>query len=187
MVLGRPKPITLDAVIIEFIGSPESVLSGLSLTGPSLAGTNSLGVWVLSDRELKLLGAVTRRASDVRWMARPRMGTADKIESRMFVGNTISVSGATRDIGLTISFLPRLHEKSTDLTTSITLLTAVTNQAGASMEFAQGDVISIRTNFAAAARIQIAKGSGVFLLDTGDRDTHRKRTGVIISTTFPKK
>ena len=105
----------------------------------------------------------------------------------MFVGNTISVSGATRDIGLTISFLPRLHRNSTDLTTIITLLAAVTNRSDATIKFAQGDVISIRTNFAEAARIQIPKGSGVFLLDAGDRDTNRKRTGVIISTTFPKK
>src|SRR5437667_11828709 len=54
-VLGRPKPITLDAGIIEFTGPTESVLSRLSLRAPSLAGTNGLGVWPLGDSQLKLL------------------------------------------------------------------------------------------------------------------------------------
>jgi hypothetical protein len=62
----------------------------------------------------------------------------------------------------------------------------VTNQPDVNAASAENSNLSIRTNFAAAVRIQIPQGSGVFLLNPVEGQTNGMRFGVIISATTPK-
>jgi len=75
-----------------------------------------------------------------------------------------------------------MRGESTDLTSILSLTKAVTNRADGVAPSPGIKPISIETNVAIAARFQIPKGSGVFLL-IGDRSlTNARMTGMIISS-----
>jgi hypothetical protein len=69
--------------------------------------------------------------------------------------------------------------------TCITLSELVTNQAAASG--GSTSLISIQTNLDTALRLQVPKGSGIFLFDRSSRDSSRKPIGVIIDPPQPKR
>ena len=71
------------------------------------------------------------------------------------------------------------------LTAIIALTEAVTNRIVAPSGLPVSNVVSIQTNLIVAARFQIPKGSGVFLLNESDGVMHGKRIGVMISATLP--
>jgi hypothetical protein len=50
-----------------------------------------------------------------------------------------------------------------------------------------GPSLSIRTNMDVAARVQLQRGNGFFLLDAGTNRSNGKPIGVVVSVKVPKK
>jgi len=182
---GPRKVVRLDAAIIGFDDLPGSSLAALWLGAPQFADTNGHQVWILGESKLSRLRNRLERSPANEMVAFPRVDTADGIEAQIFSGGTVYVQGAQRNVGLAMDFLPRVRRNSTDLTTIIALTEAVTNRTVAPAGLPETDVVSIQTNLIVAARIQIPRGSGVFLLDESTRAMHGKRIGVMISATLP--
>lgn len=183
-LLGPAKAVNLDSAIFLFKDWPNSRYSDLSLGKAEFADTNGLQAWILGESESKALRRRLEQEPGNELISRPKVSTAHKVQSTISVGNTISVAGIQPMAGLVIDFLPRVRGNSTDLTAIMTLTEAVTNQI-ATAEGTLSNIVSIRTNFALAARIQLPNGSGVFLLHAAHGVTNRNRFGVIISASLP--
>jgi len=104
----------------------------------------------------------------------------------MYVGNTLSIGATPGNAAVVMDFSPRVRRDSTDLTAFITVSEAMTNQTAPMAGQASINAVSIQTNFAAAARVQIPHGSGVFPLNDGRAVANGKRVGVLISVTLPQ-
>ncbi len=184
LVFGRIKPITLKAAIMDCRGPSNSVSPLLLLRGPQFATTNGLQVWILSEAELDTVCRGLEQTPGNEILARPRVSTGDGIESRMYMGATLSIDGTQRAVGLNADFLPRLRRDSIDLFVVITHTAAVTNQATATTGLPIARSISVRTNVAVAARIQLPKGSGALLLNDDRGVTNGRGVAVTISATY---
>ena len=184
LILGRIKPIELKAAIFHY-GDLSNSVSPLFLLGePQFANTNGLQIWILSEDELDAVCRGLEQTPGNEILARPRVVTGDGIECRLYVGTTLSIDGTQRAVGLNADFLPRLRRDSTDLFVVITHTAAVTNQATATTGLPIARSISVRTNVAVAARIQIPKGSGAFLFNDDRGATNGRGVAVIISATY---
>jgi len=184
--LGRAKPITLGTAIFDLSGPEETVPAYLPPRPPTYANSNGLQIWILQEGDMAALRVSVQQTLGFRLVSSPRVTTTDGGHVSMFTGSSVPVPGSQAKVGLVIDLLPRIRPDSTDLTTVMTLSGTVTNQPDSNTQPPQTSGISVRTNFAAAVRIQIPKGSGVFLLDMPEGQTNRKRIGVIISATPPK-
>ena len=182
-VLGPPRVITLDAAVIECKDPALSLLTKQAVGEAEFADTNGLRVWRLGTNEVKALRRQLERTPGNAQLFRPRVTTASGVQARLFTGNTIPVDGIPHSVGLVADFLPRVRRDSTDLTTVITLTSAWTNQPIATSTTTQTNTVSLRTNFAVAARIQIPNGRGVFLLKSSQQDPNERSTAILISTT----
>jgi len=183
LILGRSKPITLKAALFDFGGSSNLVSPLFLLREPQFANTNGLQVWILSENELDAVCRGLEQTPGNEILARPRVSTGDGIECRLYVGTTLSIDGTQRAVGLNAHFLPRVRRDSTDLFVVITHTAAVTNQTTATTGLPIAQSVSIRTNVAVAARIQIPKGNGAFLLNDDRGVTNGGRVAVTISAT----
>ena len=103
----------------------------------------------------------------------------------MFIGQPVSLAGSSGQVGLALDCCAQLHRDYTDLMTRITLSEIATSEAVASNGSAP--LISVLTNLDIALRLQIPRGSGLFLFDRGARDSSRKGTGVIIDPPQPNR
>ncbi len=184
LVFGRIKPITLKAAIIDCGGLSNSVSPVFLLREPQFANTSGLQVWILSEDELDAVCRGLEQTPGNEILARPRVVTGDGIECRLYVGTTLSIDGTQRAVGLNADFLPRLRRDSTDLFVVITHIAAVTNQATATTGLPIAQSVSIRTNVAVAARTQIPKGNGAFLLNEDRGVTNGSRVAVTISASY---
>jgi hypothetical protein len=184
LVFGRIKPITLKTALIDFGGSSNSLSPLFLLREPQFANTNGLQVWILNEAELDAVSRGLLQTPGNEILAQPRIVTADGIDCNIYVGTTLSIDGTQRAVGLNADFLPRLRRDSTDLFVVITHTAAVTNQATATTGLPIARSISVRTNVAVAARIQIPKGSGAFLLNDNRGVTNGGRVAVMISATY---
>lgn len=178
-VWGRRKPVNFHAEIITLVDSSRATLSSLSLGTPSFSDTNGLQVWLLAADQLKTLREYLKQTPGMAVLLRPRISTADGIESRLFSGESILLNGSTNPVGLAAGCFARVHPISTDLTACITLSELVTNETVAPSRSAR-IALSMQTNMDAAFRVQVPKGSGLFLLDESRLDSSRNRIGVII-------
>jgi len=182
---GPRKVIRLDAAIIGFRDLPEPSLAGLWMGAPQFADANGHQVWIVSESKLSRLRNRLERAPANDMVAFARVDTAEGLQTQLFTGGTVYVQGTQLNVGFTVDFLPRVRRDSIDLTTVIALKEALTNRVVASPGLPETNVVSIRTNLIVAARFQIPKGSGVFLLNESDGVMHGKRIGVMISATLP--
>ncbi len=184
LVFGRIKPITLKAAIIDCRGLSNSVSPLLLLREPQFATTNGLQVWILSEDELDAVRRGLLQTPGNEILAQPRVLGGDGIECILYEGTTLSVDGIQRAVGFNADFLPRLRRDSTDLFVVITHTAAVINQGTATTGLPVAQSVSIRTNVLVAARIQIPKGSGAFLLNDDRGVTNGRRVAVTISATY---
>ncbi len=176
VLLGPPQPINIDAAIFSFKDWSESGVADLSLGKATFTGTNGVRVWLLPDSDLKALRQRLKQRPGSDLVSTPNINTAHRIDASLFVGHSVPIKGKQVQVGVVADFLPRVRRDSTDLTANITLSDTVPDPA---------QVLAIRTNLAVSARMQIPRGSGVFLLDAGPGATNRQRTGVIISASVP--
>ncbi len=184
--LRRPrKVIRLDAAMIAFRDLPASSLAGLWLGAPQFADANGHQVWIVGEDKLSRLRNRLERSPANEMVAFPRVDTANGMKAVMSVGSSFSIEGTQHQVGLVVDFLPRILRNCTDLTAIIALTEAVTNRIVAPAGLPESNVVSIQTNLIVAARFQIPKGSGVFLLNESNGAMHGKRIGVMISATLP--
>jgi hypothetical protein len=172
--------VNLQAEVVSLADGSRAALSKLSLGPAGFSDTNGLEVWLLDAEGLKSLRDHLKETPGTELLFRPTIATADGIEGRMFQGEMISSGGSTKQVGIALSCCARVGPGTTDLITCITLSEPVTNEAVAPNGSPPLTRISIQTNLDAALRLQIPKGSGVFLLDGCSRESSRKPIGVII-------
>ena len=184
-IQGRRKTFDLATTIIDFTSAGDSFLTNFPAAKPAFTNTNGLKIWLMGDPELTALRGGLKRVPGADVLSAGRITTADGMEAQLFSGNTISINGSPGNVGMAINLLPHVRRDSTDLTTIITFSETITNQPGATLDSSQTSTISIQTDFAVAARIQIPKATGVFLLDTGSGAPNHKRIGVILSVNPP--
>ena len=185
-LFGPAKAIELDSAIFELKARPTSGLPDYLLGKPDLTNTNGLQVWIIDKDELFALRRGLSMAPGNKMISRPRVSTAHGIQGTLSVGGNIAVDGTQRWCGVVMEFSPRVSRHSTDLTMITTLSEAVTNEVAGSVNHPGTNFVSVRTNLALAARIQIPNGSGVFLLNNGQDGKNEKRMGILISASQPR-
>ncbi|HWH71942.1 MAG TPA: hypothetical protein VNT26_21445 [Candidatus Sulfotelmatobacter sp.] len=185
-VFGRRKLVNLYAEVLAVTDSSPPGLSNLLPEPPSFSGSNGLRVWLLGSERFKALRDQLHQAPGTTLLFRPRISTADGIESRLVQGNSIALNGTTNQVGLAFGCFARVRSDATDLTTCLTLSEIITNQAVALGDSSSPTLISIQTNLDTALRLHIPKGSGCFLLDGSSLDSHRKRIGLLLEPPQPK-
>ena len=185
-VFGQRKPVNIFTEFVSLPDSTDAAVARLSLGSPNFSDTNGLQVWLPGVGQLKALREGFQRAPGMTALGRPMISTADGMEARLFQGITIPLNGKTNWVGLAVGCCGRVHPDATDLMACITVSALVTNEAVAPDESSSVSPISIQTNLDTALRLQIPKGSGVFLLDGSSRGPSRKRIGVIIDPPQPK-
>ena len=183
-LFGPAKPIILQASVIEF-KKPPTTSASLLADLPSLAthgpDTNGIQAWILSDVEMAALRRRLDQTPGAEVVSNPRVQTASGVQADFWVGETIVVGGTNGDVGLAWTCKPRPRRGGNELTSVFTYTQAVTNQTGAAAGGQATNVISIQTNLAVAAKIQLPEGSGVFLMRTGRGLAPGKTIGVLIS------
>jgi hypothetical protein len=184
-IQGRPKVCDLAATVIDFAASGDSLLTNLSLPKADYADTNGQRIWLLSETRLNALRRDLSQMPGAELVCSPRITTADGRQACVMSGSTIPIQGVLRSVGLSMEFLPHLRPDATDLTTIITLTEAITNQVGMSAGPPSTGATGVQTNLAVAARIQVPKWRGVFLLGTPSAAGNHKRIGVLLSVTTP--
>jgi len=163
----RHKPILLETVGIDCRAFSNQALTDLSL-GKPLYNTNNLQIWIMSDQNLKSLRTLLEsERNPVLFL--PRMQIADGIQGAIFSG-----ASGPRAAGVSVNFLPRVRRGFTDLSATILITEALTNST-----------VGPRTNMAFSARMQVPKGSGVFVLSADAPTNSQTRLGLIISASVP--
>ena len=184
-IVGPATGIGIRGTIIELSGPEDAILSEVAGTGVVLAETNGLRAWSMSDADMKTILRRLESGSGGQVVSSPSVVTSDGVTAVLSVSQTVPIAGTATAVGVILSVLPRVRRDSTDLTTVIVLTEAITNQTGAGVApnglAVTNTTISIHTNLATAARIQIPDGSGVFLLQAARGATSPRCTGVFIS------
>ena len=175
-IQGRPNTFDVAATLVDFTGSAGSVLTNHPLASPQFSNTAGLGIWLLDNAELAALRDDVRKTSSADILSVGRIITADRMEARLMSGNTVMVDGFPTSVGLAMDLMPHGHRDTTDLTTVLTYSEARTTEANA---------VWVQTNLAVAVRLQMKKGTGVFLLAGAPAAENHKRIGVILSVNPP--
>jgi hypothetical protein len=103
-------------------------------------------------------------------------------ECSIFTGFQVLAGGAQTPVGFSGQYCPTLRKTVVDLTTILNLSETITNETRVKMpEVMPTEEVSIRTNLAVAARVQIPKGMGIFFLTGASKAANSKRIGVVIS------
>lgn len=178
-LFGKRKPVNIYGQIFE-VSEPSSLwLSKFLRDPPRFSATNGLQVWLLGADQCKRLGEQLSQSAGTAALFRPRISTADGIESRLFQGSSIRLNGTNQPVGLAFVCFARARRSITDLTACITYSEAITNPAATSGSRVASNVVSIQTNLDSALRLQIPKGNGFFLLN-GALLSRGKRIGVLV-------
>jgi hypothetical protein len=180
-VFGKRKPVDIFSDIVTISNATTgSFVSSLPVGKPVYSETNGFQVWFLSSDDLKAVRQGLKQMAGVDFLNHPRISTADGVEACLFTGNSISLNGVSNEVGLKVDYFPRVRSHSTDLFTVITWSEALTNQAGVSSGRLTEEIVSIHTNLDIAARMQIPKSNGVFLVKGSADEASQRMFGVII-------
>jgi hypothetical protein len=192
-VTGRRKTVDLRAWVLSLTKSPSfSVTAGK----PEASEANGVQIWLLDSNQTKALRLELHNAG-IESIFSPGVTTADACEAMLITGNSVSLPGPTPvRVGLTMDFFPRVRKKTIDLIAITSISECVTNNAGSganpapttrtSMTSTSG-IVSVRTNFSFAARIQLTNGGGVFILGADGSEPEAKRIGILLSGSLPGK
>jgi len=187
-LFGPTKAIELDSAIFELAGRTISEKPDYPLGKPDFTNTNGLQVWIIHKEELLALRRSLLQAPGNNLISQPRVSTAHGVQATLSVGYTVPVAGTQGWSGVVMDFSPRVRADCIDLTTVTAITEAVTNDVTTNVSglTQSTNFVSIRTNLALAARFQIPKGSGVFLLNKDQDGTNGKPIGILISATQPQ-
>jgi hypothetical protein len=184
-IVGSATSIGIRGTIIELSGPEDPILSEVARTGVVLAETNGLRAWSIGGSDMNTILRRLETGSGSQVISSPSVVTSDGVTAVLSVSQNVPIAGTATAVGVILSVLPRVRRDSTDLTTVIVLTEAITNQTGPVVApnglAVTNTTVSIRTNLAAAARIQIPDGRGIFLLQAARSITNQHCTGVFIS------
>jgi hypothetical protein len=175
-VFGSPRAVNLEAAIIRFPPNGVVTRSNLDLGEPTYVATNGIKLWVLAETDLNQVRRACLKVIGTEFLAQPRISTADAIGASLFAGEVLVLSGVTNSVGVSFDCYPRVHRGVTDLTTTLLVSEALTN----------GSSVTLQTNLELAARVQLQRGNGFFLLDQSN-GTNSKSIGVFVSAKVPAK
>jgi hypothetical protein len=157
MLSGNLHLITLEGSAIG-LHSPSGYID-FSMPQAEYAGTNGIQVWSLSNDTLADLVIRLGRSDRAEMLSRIGMQTADRMEGSAFNAQSMLIGSNNLPVGISWDVMPRHFKDSIDLTSTVSITEAVTNNT-------DGTVVSVRTNLAVAARVLIPYGSGLVILNT---------------------
>ena len=184
-VFGPDQRIDLEGTVVGFRLQADALEKNLSLAGTHFTGSNGVKVWIMPEQELKSLRQRLKQLPQEDILFQPRISTSDGVEAVLGCGESLPSAGAPTLIGLSLGCAPRGGRRGIDLKTAITLTEAVTNDIPYSGPVSRMGSVSVRTNVALAARIQLPNRGGVFLLCPTAGRTEPAQTGILISATAP--
>jgi hypothetical protein len=172
-VLGPPALVSLEMKIVEIRTESPSV----KFSSPLLSNDAGVQVWLLKTNEVSGMRADVSSFSDIE--------TRDGMQSEVLYIMPIRIAGVPRRVGIELNCLPHVRGNTVDLALFLTKTEVVTNRIADSMGLAATNNISIFTNVAAGARIQVPKDYSVLLLS--GKGTDGKRVGMIVSPKIRKQ
>ena len=162
-------------------GISATELASLGLDTETHVETNGLGIWLVDEAQAKALRGYYSREASTPPLFQPSVQTADGVESSIFSGSSVPIGGIPLSVGFSANFLPRVHRGLIDLTMSMSQTEAITNIPTVGAGHARASPLSMHTNFAVRARIQIPKGKGVFVLSRQRQSDDGNTLGVLLS------
>jgi hypothetical protein len=185
-VVGRRKVCDFGATVVDFGASAEAFLADHPLPAPAFTGTNGLRIWLLSEQQMSALGRDLRQKPGPEVLFLPRIVTADGMQASLFTGGTYPIAGSPTPVGLKMELLSHARPTGTDVTTIVSMEEVLTNRNNMAAGSLDPSAFNIQTNFEAAARLQLAKGSGAFLLGGPPPSSNQKRIGILLSVNMRK-
>jgi len=173
-LMGPAKRISLRLTVVDCQGLSELELSALGRDANKFTAEDGKAGWLLPNSKLESLRQLVPQLS------RAAIDTCHGVEAQLYAGESVPIDGAKRQTGLVVNVSPRVRRLSTDLRTIITFSGAVTNPITSIGDAANTQRVSVQTNLALSARVQIPRGSGVLLMNPYN-SVIQKRLGGIIS------
>jgi hypothetical protein len=187
-LLGQKRGITIENTIIDLTGRTPLPVLDILPPKPDFARSNTIRVWRLSNAEVSMLRKRGKEASDDHVLAVSRIMTGDESEAQIFSGNSILSNGKLQQAGLSVDLLPRFRKRATDLTLVVIYSEAVTNNSTLNAGVVQAGLVSVQTNFAFGARLQIPlESAGIFVLRTGPGLTNKEMGLLLTCQWLPRK
>ena len=181
-VCGKVRPIGIDVQIITLPSLARTYLPQPTVETTASSDSPDLKVWVMPQEDLAVLRQRLKQTSEVEFVNSARLLTGDRIDASLYVGDTIVLNGATNDVGLRLTCLPRLHGDVADLTVLVWYVRASTNLAPSDLLQAPSNSIALQTNLEVKARFQLPKGKSIFVLQSPPDPSLGNMTGVMLST-----
>jgi hypothetical protein len=166
---GPPRTVAISAEVFECYESFS--LAKDSLSAPLAVDPSATRLWLIDTNQWAVLRANLQ--SNAVAIARPSAWTADGHPANMFTGESALIDGSWRRMGLAFDVSTQTKSSAVDLTAFFTLTSAFTNASLLT------NAVSVRTNLAAGARVQIPRDHRLFLLTSNA--ANGKRIGVIVS------
>jgi hypothetical protein len=185
-IAGRPSAFNLRTTVLDFAGPGEAFLTNHPLPAPTYTGEKGLKIWLLSGAEQRALESNLSRNGGPEILSTPGISTVSGGQACLMSTESLHINGVPTTGGLVIDLLPNVHSKATDLTTLISLTEVVRDPLSASGGSPGPETVSVRTNFAAAMRLQVPKGSGVFVLQGKPATPNGKHIGLLLSINTSK-
>ncbi len=185
-MLGPRQTVNIQSSAFAMADISEPAVDRLALGRPDFADPNGIKLWVCSDADLNRLRQQLLRTPENEVLFSPRISAADRIAASLFSGSVVVANGCTNQVGLSLQVLTRVRRQALELTTIFALSETVTNSPAAATDPSTNPVLSVRTNLAIAARLLLAQGTGMFLLDTSPKQDHR-HIGLILFAAVPKR
>ena len=177
-LFGRRAAVSLRTKVFE-LEQPTGMNDDyglLRLADFSAEGTGA--IWFLRSDELKELYRRLQQTAGLQNINAAGITTLEGSSAELFSGDSAFVNGSTNQVGLEIGYLARVRNNGTDLFATVQFSELGTNDLGEAQS--PGPALFIRTNLDIAVRLQIPKGSGVFLLSKPAGGSRGKRVGMII-------
>jgi hypothetical protein len=171
-VLGRRRTVEIGTIVFRISAGAETDAIARSLKSVPFGGENAPKIWIVDQDDMQRLNNLKdRRGREI--VGRPRLITADGVEASMFIGNSIVMGGTNANVGIEFTAHTRVRRQSTDL--NLTIISTTAQPLGGS------DAISVRSNLAVAARIQVPRGKGIFILNDGAAATNANSEAMLVT------
>jgi hypothetical protein len=145
-----PKTITVTTLLLSLTNDARTAHSLAQLRGQPQIGAGAKA-WLVNEEELQLLKGLQNNPGN-KIQSAPTISFADGGAGAVSMSRSAPLNGTNVNVGIDIGIIPRTRRNSTDLDLTI-LSTDVPDKHSA-----------IVTNIAIAARVQLPKGHGLFIL-----------------------
>lgn len=176
-IFGQRKPVNLQFDAIKLAPLHGVGFSKFALCAPDFADADGLQVWQLGQKELETLRDRLKRMPDSDPCGCGRISTGDGTECALAQGQMVTIGRTPCLAGMNIDCFTRSRAEAADVTAHVILSELLTNTVISAAP------ICLQTNLDVALRLQIAKGKGVFFIDSSRGNSGQGPVGVFIE--FP--